>query len=151
MFNRSKVPSPQFPAPSENGTTRNSQLETRNYYQVVISNAREAAERSQEQVIAEVVAELKGIWPEANAAKLLHSRMIVEHTAVFSPRPGSEDLRPVQQSPIANLQLAGDWTQTGWPATMEGAVPAGFSQRKISPDRSAVRRRFCNPTCPFRG
>lgn len=126
MFNRSKVPSPQFPAPSENGTTRNSQLETRNYYQVVISNAREAAERSQEQVIAEVVAELKGIWPEANAAKLLHSRMIVEHTAVFSPRPGSEDLRPAQQSPIANLQLAGDWTQTGWPATMEGAVRSGF-------------------------
>ncbi len=96
------------------------------YYQVVISNAREVAERSQSEVIADVVSELKAAWPEAASAVLLHSRMIVEHKAVFSPLPGSEELRPVQQSPIANLQLAGDWTQTGWPATMEGAVRSGF-------------------------
>lgn len=96
------------------------------YYQVIISNAREVAERPQAEVIAEVVAELKAIWPEAASAELLHSRMIVEHKAVFSPLPGSEELRPAQQSPIANLQLAGDWTQTGWPATMEGAVRSGF-------------------------
>ena len=97
-----------------------------NYYQVVISNAREVAERSQVEVIAEVVSELKAIWPEAASAVLLHSRMIVEHKAVFSPLPSSDELRPAQQSPIANLQLAGDWTQTGWPATMEGAVRSGF-------------------------
>lgn len=96
------------------------------YYQVVISNAREVAERVQADVIAEVVAELKEVWPEASSAELRHSRMIVEHKAVFSPLPGSEELRPAQQSPIANLQLAGDWTQTGWPATMEGAVRSGF-------------------------
>lgn len=66
------------------------------------------AKRPQAEVIAEVVAELKAIWPEAALAELRHSRMIVEHTAVFSPLPGSEDLRPAQQSPIANLQLAGD-------------------------------------------
>ncbi len=97
-----------------------------NYYQVVISNAREVAERSQVEVIADVVSELKAIWPDAASAVLRHSRMIVEHKAVFSPLPGSDELRPAQQSPIANLQLAGDWTQTGWPATMEGAVRSGF-------------------------
>ncbi|MBC7815450.1 MAG: FAD-dependent oxidoreductase, partial [Planctomycetaceae bacterium] len=96
------------------------------YYQVVISNAREMAERPQSDVVAEVVAELKAIWPWAADAELQHSRVIIEHHAVFSPLPGSEDLRPPQQSPIANLQLAGDWTQTGWPATMEGAVRSGF-------------------------
>lgn len=96
------------------------------YYQVIISNAREVAQRPQAEVIAEVVAELKAIWPEAASAELRHSRMIVEHTAVFSPKPGSEEFRPAQQSPISNLQLAGDWTQTGWPATMEGAVRSGF-------------------------
>ncbi|TXT28777.1 MAG: squalene-associated FAD-dependent desaturase, partial [Planctomycetota bacterium] len=112
------------------GQQANSQLSTLNpqlfYYQVVISNAREVAERSQAEVIAEVVAELKAIWPEAAAAELRHSRMIVEHKAVFSPLSGSDELRPPQQSPITNLQLAGDWTQTGWPATMEGAVRSGF-------------------------
>ena len=76
--------------------------------------------------IAEVVAELKAIWPWAADAELRHSRVIIEHHAVFSPLPGSEELRPSQQSPIGNLQLAGDWTQTGWPATMEGAVRSGF-------------------------
>jgi uncharacterized protein with NAD-binding domain and iron-sulfur cluster len=101
-------------------------LNPRFYYQVVISNAREVAERPSSEVIADVVAELKAIWPEAASAELLHSRMIVEHKAVFSPLPGSDELRPVQQSPITNLQLAGDWTQTGWPATMEGAVRSGF-------------------------
>ena len=100
---------------------------TRNFnYQVVISNARDVAKRPQAEVIAEVVAELKAVWPEAADAELKHSRMIVEHTAVFSPLPGSEEFRPRQQSPIANLQLAGDWTHTGWPATMEGAVRSGF-------------------------
>ncbi len=96
------------------------------YYQVVISNAREMSERPQSDVVAEVVAELKAIWPWAADAELRHSRVIIEHHAVFSPLPGSEDLRPAQQSPIENLQLAGDWTQTGWPATMEGAVRSGF-------------------------
>ena len=42
------------------------------------------------------------------------------------PLPGVDALRPVQQSPVWNLQLAGDWTRTGWPATMEGAVRSGY-------------------------
>lgn len=96
------------------------------YYQVVISNARELAARPQADVVAEVAAELKEVWPWAAAAELRHSRVVVEHHAVFSPLPGSDELRPSQQSPIANLQLAGDWTRTGWPATMEGAVRSGF-------------------------
>ncbi len=96
------------------------------YYQVVISNAREIAQRPQSDVVADVVGELKAIWPWAADAVLRHSRVIIEHHAVFSPLPGSEDFRPAQQSPIENLQLAGDWTQTGWPATMEGAVRSGF-------------------------
>ena len=45
---------------------------------------------------------------------------------MFAPVPGVDDLRPVQQSPIANLQFAGDWTRTGWPGTMEGAVRSGY-------------------------
>jgi uncharacterized protein with NAD-binding domain and iron-sulfur cluster len=57
---------------------------------------------------------------------LLHSRQVTEHRAVFSVRPGSEELRPRQQSPVGNVYLAGDWTQTGWPATMEGAVRSGY-------------------------
>ncbi len=101
-------------------------------YQVVISNARaswssqrdSANPASQQELIDAVWAELREIWP--TSARLLHARAITEHKAVFSVVPGIEELRPPQQTPIANLQLAGDYTQTGWPATMEGAVRSGF-------------------------
>ena len=99
-------------------------------------------------MIAEVVAELKAIWPESAAAELRHSRMIVEHKAVFSPLPGSDELRPAQQSPIANLQLAGDWTQTGWPATMEGAVRSGFLAAENVTQSLGQRVQFLQPDLP---
>jgi squalene-associated FAD-dependent desaturase len=117
---RSQVRGPQTNLPL---ATRPSPLF---YYQVVISNAREVAERDAAAVVADVEAELKAIWRWAADARRIHARVIVEHHAVFSPCPGSDELRPPQQSPIANLQLAGDWTKTGWPATMEGAVRSGF-------------------------
>lgn len=96
------------------------------YYQIVISASRELAGQSRESILAQVIAELTAIWPETARARLLHSRMVTEHRAVFSPVPGVDSLRPRQQSPIDNLQLAGDWTATGWPATMEGAVRSGY-------------------------
>jgi squalene-associated FAD-dependent desaturase len=96
------------------------------YYQVVISASRDLAGREQEDVRDEVVRELRAIWPETDAAHLVHWRLVTERRAVFSVTPGTEALRPPQQTPIPNLHLAGDWTQTGWPATMEGAVRSGY-------------------------
>ncbi len=121
---------------------------TSHAYQVVISAAREVAVRSTNDVIAEVVAELRTIWPEAASAELRHARVIMEHAAVFSPRPGSDELRPPQQSPIPNLQLAGDWTQTGWPATMEGAVRSGFLAADNVRQRGGLARRGLCPDLP---
>jgi squalene-associated FAD-dependent desaturase len=96
------------------------------YYQIVISASRELAGQSKESILAQVISELTSVWPITADAKLLHSRQVTEHRAVFSPVPGVDTLRPAQQSPVPNLQLAGDWTQTGWPATMEGAVRSGY-------------------------
>jgi squalene-associated FAD-dependent desaturase len=96
------------------------------YYQVVISASHQLAGRRREEVLAEVCAELKTIWPHARDARLLHWRVVTQPAAVFSPRPGVECLRPPQQTPIENLMLAGDWTATGWPATMESAVRSGY-------------------------
>ncbi len=96
------------------------------YYQIVISASRHVLEQSSEAIRDQVLAELARVWPETRAAALRHWRLVTEHRAVFSVTPGSDDLRPPQQSPIPHLQFAGDWTQTGWPATMEGAVRSGF-------------------------
>jgi len=59
-------------------------------------------------------------------AKLVKAQVIKEQRATFSPAPDTEQLRPTADSSIANLFLAGDWTRTGWPATMEGAVRSGY-------------------------
>ena len=96
------------------------------YYQVVISAARNLQGRSQEEVIAEVVAELGAIFPAARAARLDHARLVTEHKAVFSVLPGVDAFRPPQRTKLPHLHLAGDWTRTGWPATMEGAIRSGF-------------------------
>ena len=96
------------------------------YYQIVISASRGLESLTKQEIQQTVLNELIEIWPETSNAKVLHSRQVTEHRAVFSPLPGVDGLRPGQQSPVANLQWAGDWTRTGWPATMEGAVRSGY-------------------------
>jgi len=57
---------------------------------------------------------------------LIKATVIKEVAATFSPEPGVDQWRIGPESPINNLWLAGDWTRTGWPATMEGAVRSGY-------------------------
>jgi uncharacterized protein with NAD-binding domain and iron-sulfur cluster len=94
--------------------------------QVVISASHRLPARSHDELLAEVCGDLEAVWPEARRAKLIHSRVIVQPAAVFSVQPGVDRFRPPQQTPMANLALAGDWTATGWPATMEGAILSGY-------------------------
>jgi squalene-associated FAD-dependent desaturase len=96
------------------------------YYQVVISASRDVLEQGKDEAVRKVVEELADIWPIVRESRLVHSRLVTEHKAVVSMLPGVDRLRPPQQSPIGNVQLAGDWTQTGWPGTMEGAVRSGY-------------------------
>jgi squalene-associated FAD-dependent desaturase len=93
------------------------------YYQVVISASRHLLDRPRHEVISEVLSDLSCAFPAARGAKLLHSRVVTHPSAVFSCVP---NFRPPQQTPLRNLFLAGDWTATGWPSTMESAVRSGF-------------------------
>lgn len=94
-------------------------------YQVVISASRMLAGNDRQAITERVWSELQEIFPAAQPARLWHARVVTEHRAVFSPLPGIDAYRPAQQTSIPNLQLAGDWTQTGWPATLESAVRSG--------------------------
>ena len=96
------------------------------YYQVVISGSRALRFQARDDILAEVLDDLHTVWPQAQDAALLRWRMITEHEAVFAALPGVEKLRPAQQTAVKNLMLAGDWTRTGWPPTMEGAVRSGY-------------------------
>jgi squalene-associated FAD-dependent desaturase len=101
------------------------------YYQVVISASRQLAGRDRDEVIGEICDDLRRVFPAAKEARLLRSRLVTEQAAVFSVQPGIERLRPAQRTAIRNLALAGDWTATGWPATMEGAVRSGYLAAEV--------------------
>ncbi len=100
------------------------------HVQVVISASHRLPRLGHDELLGEVRRELEAIWPTARDARLLHGRVIAQPTAIFSMTPEVERFRPPQQTPIATLALAGDWTATGWPATMEGAVRSGLSAVK---------------------
>jgi squalene-associated FAD-dependent desaturase len=95
------------------------------YLQVVVSASRELRSLGQDEVRARILAELARLFPAAIPAAVRRVRVIMEHAATFSAVPGVDCWRPVQESPLRNLFVAGDWTATGWPATMEGAVRSG--------------------------
>lgn len=95
------------------------------YYQVVISGRHALSDASKEVLIERVVSELHAAFPDAKNAALLHSRMVTDPVAVFSLSPDLDSRRPPSTTPLNWLHLAGDYVQTGWPATMEGAVISG--------------------------
>ena len=70
--------------------------------------------------------------------------MVTEHAATFSAVPGVDHWRPGQASPLGNLLVAGDWTATGWPATMEGAVRSGYLAAEALLAKKGIRKRLKN-------
>jgi phytoene dehydrogenase-like protein len=96
------------------------------YYQAVISAAHRVAPSDLQELREAVLGELCRFCPQARGARLLHAREVLHLRAVFSPQPGSDRCRLPQKTPVPRLFLAGDWTATGWPATMESAVRSGF-------------------------
>lgn len=96
------------------------------YLQLVISASYDLLQKPRQEIIDLCLKEVRHALPAAREANLLKATVIKEAAATFSPRPGVDRWRPTQQTSIAGLFLAGDWTATGWPATMEGAVRSGY-------------------------
>ena len=94
------------------------------YHQVVVSASGSLIERDRAGVIAEIDAELRSAFNAADA-RLMRWRMATERHAVFTPGPNSAEIRPAQRTATPGLYAAGDWTDCGWPSTMEGALRSG--------------------------
>lgn len=107
-------------------TTADERADRQCYLQAVISASRNLQGRTHEAIVAEVLEDLQVIWPAAGDVHLERSRVVTQRDAVFSYHPSLDAARPTQRTAIAGLSLAGDWTDTGWPATMEGAVRSGY-------------------------
>jgi len=115
------------------------------YLLAVVSASRGLVEMSREEVISLARRELGEYLPQARAARLERAHVVKELRATFSARPGMEARRPVAATEIRGLYLAGDWTRTGWPATMEGAVRSGYLAAEAVTRAAGVPRRFVVP------
>jgi len=98
-----------------------------NYVSLVLSGAHRYIGRGKEELLAMALRELGDLFPEAQKAKLHHALVIKERFATFSPTWEAEQLRPTARTPVRGLYLAGDWTATGLPATIESAVQSGYT------------------------
>ena len=124
----------------QNGTSAKGQ-----YLQLVISASYDLLQKPRQEIIDLCLAEVRQALPAAREAKLLKATVIKEAAATFSPQPGVDQLRPMQETPIKGMFLAGDWTSTGWPATMEGAVRSGYLAAEAVLRKAGTPQKFLKP------
>lgn len=99
---------------------------------ITVSAGDAIAEQSPETLALHCAAETQSAFPEARGASLLAWKVIKEKSATFLATPDVEPRRPRPQTPLPNLFLAGDWTATGLPATLEGAAQSGLAAARLA-------------------
>lgn len=116
-----------FPGPSEK-TSQVDRAPEEHYLQVVISGSRDLPKGDADGVLRSIEEDLKAVFPELreSGAVLLRGKVITDPQSVFSVNAGHSEAR-IEQGIFGDhgLFIAGDWTATGWPATMEGALRSG--------------------------
>lgn len=137
IFNKTK----NFGLPESEGT----------YLSLVISAPGALARRSKEELVALGLEDVRACLPETRAARLIRSAVVRWPRATFVPEPGVEARRPDQRSPMENLYIAGEWTQTGWPSTMESAARSGYRAAEYILAREGIKRRVVAPDLPPSG
>jgi squalene-associated FAD-dependent desaturase len=118
------------------------------YLQLVISASYNLLQMPRQEIIDLCLKEVRQALPAAREANLLKATVIKEAAATFSPQPGVDRWRPGQQTHVPNLFLAGDWTATGWPATMEGAVRSGYLAAEAVLCVAGTPQKFLQPDLP---
>lgn len=94
---------------------------------IPLSAARREMQGPQEAVARDFDAAARELLPELRDAILTRSLVVREPHATISWTPGANALRRPHLTPVRNLYLAGDWTDTRWPSTMEGALRSGLA------------------------
>ena len=121
------------------------------YLQLVISASYDLVPRSRQEIVELCLRELTDVLPATREAKVLKATVIKEINATFSPEPGVDRLRPAQKTPVKNFFLAGDWTSTDWPATMEGAVRSGYLAAEAVLTSFGTPKTLLEPDLPLEG
>ncbi|HET6794103.1 MAG TPA: hydroxysqualene dehydroxylase HpnE [Acidimicrobiales bacterium] len=118
--------------------TQQSGLERGQCLAVSLSGADRWLGRRPEELVAVMTSALAEVFPAVVDAAVVDAVVTRERTATFRGGPGSRSLRPGPVTSVPGLYLAGAWADTGWPATMEGAVRSGAAAARALLDRQAV-------------
>jgi squalene-associated FAD-dependent desaturase len=121
------------------------------YLQLVISASYDLVPLSRREIIDLCRAELADVLPATREAKLDKATVIKEVSATFSPEPGVDRFRPAQDFGAKKFFLAGDWTRTNWPSTMEGAVRSGYLAAEAVLSAFGRPQTFLQPDLPAEG
>ena len=115
------------------------------YIELVVSATRAFAALSREEAIGQALTELVEFFPRVKEAKLEKAALVKEVHATFGVPPGIDASRPTSVAPWPNCFLAGDWTATGWPSTMESAARSGHLAAEALCFSVGEPRRFLDP------
>jgi zeta-carotene desaturase len=121
------------------------------YIELVVSSSKSLIEKSRAEIVELALGEVREFFPVARAANVTKSAVIKEVNATYSPRPGIDAHRPGAGTGWPRVFLAGDWTATGWPATMEGAVRSGYLAAEALTRTFGKETRFVSPDMPATG
>jgi zeta-carotene desaturase len=122
------------------------------YIELVVSSSKSLIDKSRADIVDLALNEVREFFPAAREAKLVKSTVIKELHATYSPRPGIDTFRPASITKWPRVFLAGDWTATGWPATMEGAVRSGYHAAEALARAAGLKdSRFLSPDLPASG
>ncbi|MFZ0807233.1 MAG: FAD-dependent oxidoreductase, partial [Candidatus Sulfotelmatobacter sp.] len=142
MFHKSRLQ----PIRSNNGAPAGS------YIELVISSSKTLIEKSRAEIVDLALSEVREFFPVARQANLVKATVIKEVSATYSPRPGIDAYRPTPSTVWPRVFLAGDWTATGWPATMEGAVRSGYlASEALARASGLADAQFISPDLPASG
>jgi squalene-associated FAD-dependent desaturase len=118
------------------------------YLQVVISASRALLTLKREEILDLIQRELAALLPETQSAKLERAVVVKEAESTPSFPPGYESRRPGPTTQFRNFFLAGDWTGTGWPPTMESAVRSGYHAAECIAQAAGLGKTFMVPDLP---
>jgi squalene-associated FAD-dependent desaturase len=130
------------------GTTEESRG---SYIELVISSSKSLLNKPRQEIIDLALKEVQEFFPAACNANLVKATVVKEVNATFSPVPGIDQYRPSQITNWPRVFLAGDWTATGWPATMESAVRSGYLAAEAITNSSGTPKQFVCPDLPGKG
>lgn len=121
------------------------------YLELVVSASKSLVPMQRQAIVDLALRELARFFPAVPSATLLKAAVVKEVRATYSIRPGLDRYRPGPISPWTGIFLAGDWTATGWPATMEGAVRSGYRAAEHLTQSKGFSLHVQPPDLPARG